>query len=343
MGNWEVTVPSLLPTVFEQSLRHVELEQSIGEWLDAYPQAKFDGLLQLINPNIVPLAYAQNLANLIGLQVSTFLGTDEYKIRRQLIQAVDWYKLKGLYAAVDVILYVVELNALVYDLYTDDYTNFYREEVPGRYKSPHFDLEIILNKYFTDAIVPYLISEDQFVEARRLVEDVRPANTVPHYVLRVDGVCDESGLTSYGTAYTDPQSHVSTIVTYNWTPGLYLFDVGLILDAGHYMDSGYASLLANITKFKVGVGNKGVTPTVVMTDLDDSIYTGDVLGAVDYPDRIEFECRVPEGAEMVGVSEFGLFNTALDTMYLISTSPDIYKSADSVLRFIATIWKGSVL
>lgn len=364
--NWQELIPSHLPrhyTQGEQGLRWKEWAESWGQWLDQYPQTELEKLPLLDNPYTVPIEFAQNLADLIGLRLSTFLGTEDYKIRRQLVQAVDWYKIKGTYAAVNVILYTANLNARIYDLWTSNYQNFVRmpwfctgigEGLDGGlyfdsglyfdeyidfdifYKSPHFDIEVELNKPLTVGSTLYLLTRDQFVEAQRLVEVVRPINTVPHWYAHLYAETDESRL-----AHTITESNVSTTITNNWILNDNALDSGLFMDDDNYFDWTRDDFFDLITKFAVGTGNVGVTPVAAMTGLQTPVIIGDIVDKVIYADRIVFLFDLDAAVDQSALTEFGLFNAAFSEMYVIGTHPAIDKVTGYSLRYEVTVYFGT--
>lgn len=81
-------------------------------------------LLTLLNPNDVPEAYIQALADIVGLDMIVDASTPVAEKRRQLIQAIPWYKMCGTYQALSYIQYIVGLNLNIKDTYTNDYVTF---------------------------------------------------------------------------------------------------------------------------------------------------------------------------------------------------------------------------
>lgn len=367
--SWEVKLKNLVPDyIREGSQRWVDLLDSIGKWLDSADgaQAKIDGLLDLINPETVDMRFIQNLADLIKFESSKFLGDDDYIIRRQVRQAVDWYRIKGTYRAINVILYTVGLNAEVYDLYTSNYTNFVRMpwfcagisdvmdvglnfdaglfldtgiNTDVFFKSPHFDVEIELDKYFGTSPTWELLGEDRFSEAEKRVKEVRPVNTVPHYYAHLLAETDESK-----EPYTKGGSSISAVVTNEWLDSALFLDMpGLYLDDGLVFDFTRNDFFSLVQKFKIGTGNKGVVPDASMTDLANPVYSGDITLRTIYGDRVVFEIQIPQSEVQGGLSEIGLFNNDYSKMYAIAIHPSVDKLNSYKLNHEFVVWFGSAL
>jgi len=184
------------------------------EWI-----ASIGTLEELVNPETVPAAYIDFLAYLVGGNIlNTDVVTDELR-RKQLSWLVDWLKQKGTYKAVDIISIMVSLNLYIYDLYTNDYSNFITEKwftgdegenpeglTSDYYKSPHFGMTAIMDKYYDagtyDGIAypQHLWRPGLFVNVPALIEMIRPVNTVPSYYAEVIASCNESGDTTTNTA-----------------------------------------------------------------------------------------------------------------------------------------------
>ena len=123
---------------------------------------KTEEIIKLLSPNTVTSAkYLRLLGALLGVKFPPEDDTSEAELRKILSQTVDWYKLKGTYRALEIICNSQNFKVNIYDMYTNDYTNFVLtdwfvgsegENPPGLdvtyYKSPHFGLEIILNQVY---------------------------------------------------------------------------------------------------------------------------------------------------------------------------------------------------
>lgn len=352
---WETQLKTLVPKKFRDSQRMLDYVESIGEWLDDYPQGKLEDLLALIDVRRVPTEYLPYLADIIGLSLSLFLGSEDSQLRRQVGNAVDWYKIKGTYRAVTVILYSVELNATVYDLYTLDYETFIRmywfslgvnnpvdyevfagSWVDGMYKTPHFDIQVELDRYFGTSPTWYLITGDQFTTARLLIEEVRPVNTIPHYYARIVGSASSDFLVN-----TIAGSGVSMVVIEaNWQAVTYTLDDpnGIrYMDQGNILDFTVSGFLQSWSKFKLGIGNVGQLPSTSATDLDDSVYTGNVANIQVTSNSVTFTIDVPEAYVKNGITEIGLFDASFSTMYVLATHPTVNKVGGYILRYELTV------
>jgi len=90
-----------------------------GSWI-----GKINDLQSIIDKYQVGDDYIQYLADLVGLQFIVTPATTLEDKRRQLIQVIDWYKMKGTYEALQVIQYTLDLNINLWDMYTNDYSTF---------------------------------------------------------------------------------------------------------------------------------------------------------------------------------------------------------------------------
>lgn len=108
----------LVPDKFLKSQTMVDLlsclNVEIGTWIRDISDLTF-----LRDPYSVGEEYISYLADLIGLK---FVDVDNASIedkRRQLIDAISWYKIKGTYASFDYIASLSGLSLNIYDLYSD--------------------------------------------------------------------------------------------------------------------------------------------------------------------------------------------------------------------------------
>lgn len=352
---WEAGLKTLVPKKYRRSQNFLEYIESIGKWMDDYPQQKLDNLIELIDIEKVPISYLQYLADTLGIVLSQFLAADDSNLRRQVENAVDWYKIKGTYRAITVILYTVQLSATVYDLYSDDYKTFVRMNwfslgahnpvdyevysgtwVDGMYKTPHFDIQIELARVFGTTPDWYLISEDQFVIARTLVDEVRPANTVPHYYARAIGSASKNFLVN-----TISASQISSVVIQaNWQELQYTFDnIGgiKILDDGNILDFSISSFLNSWSIFKIGTGNVGVLPTTLATDLEHPVFAGSVSNIKINTNTVTYTMDIPQSYVKLGITELGIYNSTGTDLQVLVTHPAINKVDGFTLRYEITI------
>jgi hypothetical protein len=154
-------------------------------------------IVRLLSPYTVgTIPYLRYLGALIGVEFSPEDEATEASLRKELQHAIDWYKLKGTYESIQILALIQQFQVNFYDMYTNDYVNFYitewfvgdeDENPPGfdssYYKSPHFGLEIVLNKVFQEGSVAYLWRKSYLNNLAARVEMTRPVHTVPQYLL----------------------------------------------------------------------------------------------------------------------------------------------------------------
>jgi len=337
----------LIPSKFHSSIMMRDfidsVSQGVGQWL-----GKISDLRALQDPYSVGEEYIGFLAALIGLE---FLNEENFNIqqlRNQLLGAIDWYKLKGTYSGLRLISRIYGFEVIIYDMYTNDYETFvdepwfvadYPEENPpgldsSYYKSPHFGYEIQLNVLYGEGSTSYLWINSMYEGIPQRVEQIRPANTVPHIRALLTGFTHSDGQV-YGTAV-----NVYTVITPNWDPENRYFDQSpeWNFDDGVFFDNSDDAFLSAVTKFKVGIGNKGVIPYTSETALADVVYEGAITSHTVYDDRVEYLITIPAELAIVGLSELGLFLNDNTTMVAMSTFPDTDKTAGLELRMIITIY-----
>jgi hypothetical protein len=351
---WQDGIKTLIPNKFRNAPRVYEYLDAIGQWLDENAQTKLDGLLNLVDVRTVPDQYLQNLADCIGLTLNQSIASSDADLRHQIENAVDWYKIKGTYKAITVILYTVQLSANVYDLYSLDYKNFVRmywfslgvddptqfqvypnSWVPGMYKTPHFDIEVELLLVFGTNPTWYLISGDQFAIAQALIEQVRPANTVPHYYAKVAGSASTNFLVN-----TVVSSQVSTVlIQANWQALVYTLDNNPLkyMDQGDIFDFTLDSFLQSWDVFQIGTGNIGVLPSPTATGLANPIFTGNINSIVINSNNVILTADVPASFATAGITEFGIFSSNGYILQVLVTTPSINKVNGYTLRYEITV------
>ncbi len=189
-----------------------EKSRLLGEFL-----SKVDGLAELVSPYLVGEDYIDDLASLIGLTLIKDELTNLEDERALLVEVVNWYKLKGTYEGIKAISRMNNLDAEIYDLYCPNsnasYNNFstyitpiggwfvstYPGENPpgipaGYVKTPHFIYEINLDRTYGADYSTYLWKDVLARRVTRLMEEMRPINTVPHKRLYLHPVCILDGL-----------------------------------------------------------------------------------------------------------------------------------------------------
>jgi hypothetical protein len=328
----------------------------VGSWL-----SKIDNMLELSNPNTVGDKYIGYLADMINFSLTRGETTSLTELRRQLNQAVDWYKIKGTYQSFKIAAYICGYGLNIYDMYTKDYVNFIPKpwftateagENPegldsSYYKSPHIGLEIPLN-----IVHGTKLWEVNFLEPfDKYVEEVRPANTVPHYSILLNPETDESEdvrvnpgniktrvmvdwnfTRLYFNALSDSRviDHLSQLVHDNANEQVRSYYTQIInFDNSFIFDYSEDAFIANITKWKLGNGNKGRSPDELgIVDLENVVLSGDIETIEIHKEYLDFKFTVPKATVQDGISELGLYLTNNTTITVMALFPDIDKGND---------------
>ena len=202
------------------------------------------------------------------------------------------------------------------------------------YKSPHYGVEIHLGRLIdSDSLFTAETGEDLIFDA----EKTRPAHTVAHYRLRLQGDTNESG-----DARTLPQN-IMTAVTDDWTYQTVFFDdadadsnIDQFDESGEF-DNSENSFLNGITTWKLGTGNYGISPdesafalsSVVLTDTD-----------VEYeilPTKIRFTFTVPKASTATDLTEAGLYSGS--TLMVGMTFPKIDLTSDFEMKVVIDVYR----
>ena len=356
----------------------------LGRWL-----TKIDDIQYLIDPYTVsdqfkeaipsPISYTtdepyiSHLSSLLGLQLQKSDTSTITDLRRQLLQAIDWYKLKGTYLGMINSIYASNHAIQIKDMYTNNYTTFipvdwFVADYPGEnppgldssyYKSPHFGLNIELDTVKTlMGGYPYLWSAvldgSGFAEMRAYVEQNRPANTVPHYIIQMRGSTHEDGIMD-----TIVSSQVKTRRVYEpWqfsqqyfdnnynpaTPLLYFDNDYVPPNPQLFFDNSYEGFLTSVTSWKLGTGNKTNPPETSGWTMENIVLTSNGLGLTTtirtYPDRTEYDIVVPATvADTFGLSELGLFLGDDTTLVIGCTFPDVDKQLNMEFRIMIILYR----
>jgi len=279
-----------------------ELNYTIGSWL-----ITIRDIDKILDVDRCPASYLKHLGSLINVSLLDEDGRTESERRREIRNAIAWYKVKGTYESFQIICGIVGYTVNFYDMYTDDYTTFHQtewfvgseDENPSGfdnnyYKSPHFGFNILLDTSYegdesTD--YPYLWQETKLNDLIKYIERMRPVNTVPHYVITLNPQLDETTPTTIvssesGVAGSDVTIVTGDIVTRRlvdlFNPDTLFFDeengdYGRILyfddSTARYFDQGQASALYTIDGWKLGTGNKCMSTaeriaTIIDPDFD---------------------------------------------------------------------------
>jgi hypothetical protein len=329
------------------------------EWVTS-----IEALPDLVNPETVPIDYIKYLAALLGETLLTSDSASDEKIRKNLIWMTDWLKLKGTYKSISVISLLTDLNLTIYDLYTNDYSTFVEqdwfvgdegENPPGLdstyYKSPHFGMAALLDKYYPAETYSGIVYPDHlwrpglFTNVATLIEKTRPVNTVPSYYLQISTGCSEDLAVS-----TNTSNNVSCRIIGTWQYSNTFFDGdGLSSPDLKYFDDtpvetfdlDTESFINNITDWKLGTG--GSTYMDLSGAGPYSVFPVQATGTIDsvtiYEDRCIYEVLIPKNTILTsGANLLGLYYTAVGEELMIGvTFPDIYTGTDEILKFIITV------
>jgi len=331
---------TLVPEKFRDSEILQQYLEVVSELLEEW-HTKIAGLAQLKDPYSVDGQYLQYLADLIGVTLSDPDTTSESQRRKELLRAIDWYKMKGTYQSLQVIALWSGLTFTIYDKYTNDYSNFVDVEWfvgnegenpsgldSSYYKSPHFGMVAALDRvydagtYTEGYLDRHLWRPSLLGTVEAWVEKTRPVNTVPHFGVLHTCITDET---------LDPYLIISTEtitrIVGNWSYSKIFFDGDydgsgnqVYFDNGDYFDSNIEAFISSITTWKLGTSSTsggldliGDPPgggfslsNVVLQGTIDSYTIGD--------DKIDFEFTVPKSSVQYDIAELGLYTAGGELM-----------------------------
>ena len=329
----------LLPEYFIKSPLLMDYVNAISQLLTSDELTSaislINGLPDLVNPNTVPEAYIQRLADLINYKILISTTDDISTLRRQLLNVVSLYKIKGSYQALEYVAYLSNINVSIKDFYTNSEANYNAgtftpedwfvgdiSSLPsdlsaGYFKTPHIGIYILLNKVLGTAPNDYLWNSTLATNFLDLVDLIRPVITVPHYYLQLSPVTNESRtvVTSAG--------NIKAAVNSNWTYNNVYFDNGNLFDSGKIFDTSDTSFFDSITKYKLGTGDKNTSPATSGFTLSTPVYTGTVTGYTVTSTSVSFNITVPTATTITGITEIGLFKANATTMVAAATFPNI--------------------
>lgn len=354
----------LIPLMFHDSniltdyIDEVELE--VGTWFTLVRD-----MVKLSNPNTVTNRdFLKQLAALIGLDLPPEDESTEDEIRRSIAQAIDWYKVKGTYKSVNIISLIQEFTVNLLDMYTNDYITFVltewfvgdeNENPPGLdssyYKSPHFGVEIVLNRTYSvgtgtgsgsGASTPaggllYLWQAAYLDNLHDAVEQTRPVHTVPHYILLLSPKTDEfeNVITTDGD--------IQTKVLSDWEFTTRFFDQAppWRFDESESFDASFLSFIQSITRWELGTGSGDITlPTweVETPVLTGAIATSDIVLT---DDKITFSFIVPKSVSQLGIRELGLYTTG-NELVVGSVFPSLDKDSRVELKVVVSVYRSDL-
>lgn len=368
----------LVPEKFRESEVLVEYLQEVGIfggiWL-----SKTDELAYLLDPYSVEEKYITYLADLIGLRFVRQDWTPFSELKRQLLTAVDWYKMKGTYAVFPIVAYLAGIHLALWDMYCDSEANYNGglfERVPwfvgnegqnppgldsSFFKTPHFGIQVLLNKVHDlgSSVGEYLWRETLYTSFTSYIEEVRPVNTVPHY-----GLLLAPKTTASGQVRLEP-GNIKTQVKGDWdfmklyfdqtAPVDVLNNTDLIVDGadtvkeegtyvvmndGKFFDYTETSTITNITRWVLGTGSKGMTPSdSSWVDLEVPVLSGTIDQTEIFDDRAEYTILLNSSVVQNEISELGLYLNDGTTLRIASLFPDIDKHLGVELEIIVTLYR----
>ena len=271
-------------------------------------------------------------------------------MRKELINAISWYKLKGTYESIQILALIQQFVVNFYDMYTHDYNTFYMvdwfvgdedENPPGLpwpayFKSPHFGMEVLLNKVFEIGSDRYLWVGTYLDNLITQVEKTRPVHTVPHYLLLLNPKTDELG------HIIEVDGEIRTKILGDWEYSTKYFDM-VGPDAWNFtdgtdFDQSTAGFIASITQWVLGTGG---SYSIAAPMLWGTIDSADI---VITQEKVTFEFIVLKTDVCDGLNELGLYSTgSMGSPVLASIFPKIDKDNTVELRVVVEVYKKDLL
>ena len=343
VGNLGLDLLDLIPEDFTSSIILQEYVEEcsiqVGNWMSLSRD-----IIKLLSPNTTTsMTYLRELGSIIGVKFPPEDETSEVEMRRVLEDAVAWYRAKGTYHSLSIIALIYQRTINIYDMYTNDYSTFYlvdwfvgdEDENPAGfdstyYKSPHFGVEVVLNRVITSGSINYLWEDDgDITNFKNEVERTRPVHTVPHYLLFLNPQTDEFGniITTSG--------NVQAKITGNWNPTQKFFDdtAAWNFDDGTIFDLNATALINSITKWVMGTGNYPSDLADTGFVIEGASITGTIDDIVITDEKVTFEFLVPKATIASNLSSLGLYIPGVpDQLMCAATFPKINKSDEAELR-----------
>lgn len=325
---------------------------SFGNWLN-----KVADIVKLLNARTTSdTVYLRLLGAMIGVEFPPEDDATVDEMRKNISLAIDWYKVKGTYRAASIISMIQRYTVNIYDMWTTDYSTFVLvdwfagdvgEYPPGLsslyYKSPHFGVEVLLDKVYTGGSgsvsggTLFLWDASYLDNLYEKIEEMRPVHTVPHYMLLLNPKCDEFG------HVVEVDGNILAKVTGAWTYSTKYLDEAWSLDDGSTLDTSETTFLNSITKWTIGTGVGDIT--AAGWDLSNPVVSGtiDTSKITVLDDRIKFEFVVPKAVVQSGITELGLYIPGSpDTLVAGATFPVIDKDDRTELRVVFEIYKSDL-
>jgi len=352
----------LMPEKFRKSQILIDyLDEAgiqVGNWF-----SNVRDIIKLLNVKTVgTIKYLKYLGALIGVSLPPEDSTTVAELRKTIINAVDWYKVKGTYKSVSIISLIHQFTVNIYDMYTKDYSTFEmvdwfvgdeNENPPGLdssyYKSPHFGIEIVLNKVYEFdesgesgglGAGDHLWLTSYLDNLYLKLEETRPVHTVPHYLLLLNPKTDEFG------NEIKVSGDIDTKVFSDWQFSTKYFDGQTSseiwdFDDGTYFDESEEGFINSITKWKLGNGGKDISDSDFYVT---TVLEGDIDNITITDEKIIFEFIVPKSEIQDDINELGLYIPgAPDTLVVGSSFPKIDKDDRVEIHVVVEVYKKSLI
>jgi hypothetical protein len=336
--------------ILQDYLDVAELE--VGYWFTSVRD-----IVKLLGPNTISsVEYLRYLGSIIGVKFPPEDETSEDEMKKTLISAIDWYKVKGTYHSIQIMALINQLTVNVYDMYTNDYSDFYmvtswfvgeeNENPPGfdssYYKSPHFGVEVVLNTVYNDGSSYYLWNGDKLGNLILKVEETRPVHTVPNYFIGLKPKTDEFG------NVIEVAGEIKTKIMSNWEVTTKYFDAigteAWNFDAGINFDESTEAYVKSMTKWVLGTGNGNIEDSGF--DITNPVLTGsiDPDNITISVDKILFEFILPKSVVQNNITELGIYIPgSSDTLVLASTFPKINLDGTISLRVVVEVDRSNLV
>ena len=338
-----IDLKDLLPKKFVEGEENQRIIDYIDTCNELYNElyAKIDDFGLLSNLDGAPVDYVKYLSEFLGFEGLNFPRASEEELRKQLKWAIDWYKEKGLYKSIDIVLYLVGMSGTIYDMWTNDYTTFdlVAPEVTsyksGYYKSPHLSIDVSLNKYEGNSY--HLMESGRLSDLTDLLEQDRPANNVFHISIVLEAI-------TYGdhVIYTIEDSGVATVIANDWsftqvTPHERQYNINKY----NTVEFGGTSIAGafDIDNWKLGTGHVGEPPSQYWDDLENTVLTGNIISSEisDQGAYYLYAFEVANGISQSNITELGLFDGV--TPMVFATFPYLDKIDGTVLKIRVRVYK----
>lgn len=310
-------------------------------------------LINLVNPNTTTdVKYLRYLGQLIGADLPPEDTTDEVELRKDIEEAIYWYKLKGTYYSLKILAMISGLHIELYDMWTDDYDKFillpWWSGNPNAnplgstfYKSPHFAVEVLLDKIYQKNSINWLWYESLGSNIIERIEKTRPVHTVPHFLIRPNIIAD-----IYGNVI-ETEGEIKGRTFGDWLISNKFFNMSgsqqWYFNSGVNFNQSNSEFINSIDKWVLGNGNYPSHIEDPNFEIEDPVASGTIDSVFVDSEKIVFEFIVPETQELTNLSELGLYiSQSPETLVLGATFPKIDKT-NVELHVVITVWKKDLI